>query len=204
MAFLRPAFLDKFSPREQKLFMALGAVLAVMVLLALPLGLEAMIASKRSENDELRQTLAKIQDARGQIRDRQSRREAIAMRYANRAPPLGGFIEQAARGMKLEVTDAVDRPELPLGTQYVERTTIVHLKRAGMLSISRLLETIERSGTPVVVSRLNIRKRSAEPDSYDVELGVSAYDRTEAKQEPPKDTIGKEKLGDKHNGEKAP
>jgi general secretion pathway protein M len=31
----------------------------------------------------------------------------------------------------------------------------------------------------VAVSRLNIRKRAGEPDSYDVEVGVSAYDRTE-------------------------
>lgn len=197
VAFLRPAFLDKFSPREQKLMMVLGAVLAVMVLLALPLGLEAVIASKRSENDDLRQTLAKIQDARGEIRERQSRRDAIALRYANRAPPLAGFIEQAARATKVEVTDAVDRPDLPIGKQYVERTTVVHLKKAGMLSIARLLETIERSGTPVVLSRLNIRKRSAEPDSYDVELGVSAYDRTEPKKEPPKDQGGKPSPGEK-------
>lgn len=201
MAIARPAFLDKLSAREQKLVMILAGVVAVMLLLALPLGLEAMIASKRSENDDMRQSLAKIQDARGQIRERQSKRDAIALRYASKAPPLAGFIEQAARSMKLEVSDSVDRPELPIGKQYVERTTIVHLKKAGMLPIARLLETIERSGNPVVVSRLNIRKRSAEPDSYDVELGISAYDRTELKKEPPKGDKDKPKDDKK---EKAP
>ena len=29
----------------------------------------------------------------------------------------------------------------------------------------------------MTVSRLNVRKRSGEPDSYDVELGISTYER---------------------------
>jgi general secretion pathway protein M len=72
----------------------------------------------------------------------------------------------------------VDRPDVPIGKKYVERNTVIHLKKAGMLPVSRLLEAIEKSGHPVSVSRLNIRKRSGEPDSYDVEVGVSAFDRS--------------------------
>jgi general secretion pathway protein M len=48
-----------------------------------------------------------------------------------------------------------------------------------MASIAKFLEAIEKSGHPVAVSRLNIRKRAGEPDSYDVEVGVSAFDRIE-------------------------
>ena len=48
-----------------------------------------------------------------------------------------------------------------------------------MRPIAKFLEAIEKSGYPVAVTRLNIRKRAGEPDSYDVEVGVSAYDRTE-------------------------
>ena len=39
------------------------------------------------------------------------------------------------------------------------------------------MERIEQSGHPVSISRLNIRKRGTEQDSYDVELIISAYDR---------------------------
>ena len=147
----RPAFLEKLTPREQKLAMALIFVLAAMLLLALPIGLETMIASRRSDNADMRDAIAKIQDARGQIRDRQSKKDAVALRYANKTPPLGGFIEQQARAQKLEVTDSVDRPDLPIGQHYVERQTVVHLKKANMLAISKLLESIERSGNPVLV-----------------------------------------------------
>ena len=36
-----------------------------------------------------------------------------------------------------------------------------------------------KAGYPVAIARLDLRKRSGEPDSYDVEIGVSAYDRVE-------------------------
>jgi hypothetical protein len=47
-------------------------------------------------------------------------------------------------------------------------------------ALARFLESIERSGYPVAVTRLNIRRRSGELDSYDVEVGVSSYDRLQA------------------------
>ena len=73
----------------------------------------------------------------------------------------------------------MDRPEVPHGKRYTERNTVIHLKKAGMAAIARFLESIEKSGMAVAVTRLNIRRRAGEPDSYDVEVGVSAYDRSE-------------------------
>jgi general secretion pathway protein M len=62
----------------------------------------------------------------------------------------------------------------------VERNTVIHLKKAGMFPIAKFIESLEKSGYAVAVTRLAVRKRSGEPDSYDVEIGVSAYDRSEA------------------------
>jgi hypothetical protein len=45
-----------------------------------------------------------------------------------------------------------------------------------MLKLVRFLEKIEHSGHPVKVSQIDIRKRT-EPDSYDVDMIVSAFDR---------------------------
>ncbi len=46
-----------------------------------------------------------------------------------------------------------------------------------MLNLVKFMEKIEQSPHPVLISRLNIRKRGTEVDSYDVEMIVSAYDR---------------------------
>jgi general secretion pathway protein M len=184
---LRPAFLDRLSPREQRLVGILGVVLAVLLLLALPLGLEGVVASRRSDSTELKDAIAQLQTARSQVRERQAKKEALAARYGQKAPALAGMLEKLARDKKLEISDTQDRPELPIGKQFVERTTVVHLKKAGMFSIAKFVEAIEQSGYPVVVSRLSVRKRGGEPDSFDVELGVSAYDRKEQPKDAKKD-----------------
>jgi len=168
------------NPRERRLALIMGGILGFLLLIGLPVGLEALVHAKRSDNYEMREALDAVQSARAQVRERQMKKDAIAARYAKRAPSLAGFLEQAARSQKLEVTDSVDRPEVPHGKRYSERHTVIHLKKAGMKAISKFIENIETSGNAVSLTRLNIRKRSGEPDSYDVEIGVSAYDRNEA------------------------
>jgi general secretion pathway protein M len=147
------------------------------------------VRARRADNEELKTALSDVQEARGKLRDRQAKKDAITARYAKRAPSLAGYIEQSARALKLEVTDSVDRPDVPVGKRYIERSTTVHLKKAGMYAIAKFLEGIEKSGNAVAVTRLGIRKRTGEPDSYDVEVGISAYDRIEkpAAPEPDKD-----------------
>jgi general secretion pathway protein M len=165
--------------RERRLLGVLGFVGAVVLLLAVPFALEAWVRSSMSGNDDLRQALAEVQDARGRVRERQAKKDAIAARYTRKAPALAGYLEQVAGQQKLEVTDSTPLPDVPIGKRYVEHGTNIHLKKTGMLALARFLEALEKSGYPVAVARLGIRKRSGENDSYDVEVGVSSYDRSE-------------------------
>lgn len=169
----------RMNARERRLVAVLGFVGAFALILAIPFGLEAIVRARLSANDDLRQTLSDVQDARGKVRQRQARKDAIVQRYAKKAPSLAGFLEQTARQFKLEVTDSTPLPDVPHGKRYEEHGTNVRLKKTGMLALSRFLESLEKSGYPLAVARLNIRKRSGEPDAYDVDLGVASYDRTE-------------------------
>lgn len=178
--------------RERRMVVVLGSVVAIIALIALPIGMELVLQSQQAENEALRSALSDVQEARTAVHERQSKKEAIAARYEKRAPALPGFIEDAARKQKLEVTDAMDRPEVPVGKRYMERSTIVKLKKAGMLAISKFFESIEKSGFPVALTRVNIRKRTGEPDSYDVEVGLSAFDR-KAEEKAPEPAPDKEK-----------
>jgi general secretion pathway protein M len=168
------------NPRERRLLSILAIVFGVLFLLGIPVGLSSLVHSREADNDELYSAINAVQGARAQVRDRQAKKDAIVNRYEKRAPALAGLIQQTAKQQKLEVTESQDRPETPHGKRYSERMTNVHLKKAGMYAIAKFLESLEKSGYPLDVSRLNVRKRAAEPDSYDVEVGVSAYDRSEA------------------------
>jgi general secretion pathway protein M len=174
-------FFERFglSAREQRLAQILAVVAAGMLLLGLPIGIESYVVSQRDNNAALRDALDNVQASRAQMRVAQSRRDAVMLRYARKAPELAGYLEQMARKQKLEVTDSVDRPPLPIGKRYAERNTTIHLKKAGLLAISKFMESLEQSGTPITITRLNLRRRMGEQDSYDAELGVSAFDRTE-------------------------
>jgi general secretion pathway protein M len=181
----------QLNARERRLATFLVGFLAVVVVLVIPVGLETLVHARESDNDELRAAIKEVQGARAQVRERQAHKDSIQLRYSKKAPALAGYLEQSARALKLEVTDSVDRPEVPHGKRYVERSTVVHLKKAGMYSIAKFIETLEKSQMAIALTRLNIRKRAGEPDSYDVEVGVSAYDRSEPKSsagEPDKET----------------
>ncbi len=177
MAF-RP--LERLNARERRLVSGLGAFFGVALILAVPVGLESVVHAREADNQELAAALTAVQEARGPVRERQEKKEALLQRYARKAPPLAGYLEQAAQQHLLEVENSDDRPEVPHGKRYVERSTTVRLKKSGLLPIVRFLESLEKSGYPLEVSRLAMRKRMGEPDSYDVEVGVTAYDRADA------------------------
>jgi general secretion pathway protein M len=169
----------QMNERERKLVGVLAVVGAIVLLCAVPFGINLYIRSEHADNDELRQALSDVQDARSRVRERQARKDLVTARYSHKAPPLAGFLEQTARVQKLEVTESNPLPDVPHGKHFVEHATNVHLKKAGMLPVAKFLESIERSGYPVALTRLNIRKRAGEADSYDIEVGVSSFDRIE-------------------------
>lgn len=169
--------LDKLEPRERRLLGILGGLVVALLILALPMYAWSAVRDARDANDQIRDLVSDIYKARLSVGELRSKQEALLARYAKPAPALAGFIEDAAKQNNITVADSQDKPEVPHGKRYTERVTVVKLHKVGMLNLVKLLEKIEQSGHPVAISRLNIRPRSGEPDSYEVELGVSAYDR---------------------------
>lgn len=163
--------------REQRNAIVAVSVIGATVFLSVPGALVYYTSALRDQSTELRDALEKVHAARLPIVERKHKRELIVARYREKAPALDSFLEERAREQKLELSDAVGRPEIAIGKRYIERTTVVHLKKAGMGAIARWLESIATSGKPLIVSRLNLRKRTGEPDAYDVEVGVAAFDR---------------------------
>jgi general secretion pathway protein M len=168
---------DKLQARERRLLAVLGAMLVGGILLLLPVGIASMVSSARSENQAIRDVIDQIYDARPQIAERRAKREALLGRYAKPAPPLAGFIDEAAKANGITAAESQDRPEAPHGKRYTERNTYVKMHKVGLLALAKTFEAVEQSGYPVALTRLSLKPRSGEPDSYEVEVGVSAYDR---------------------------
>lgn len=178
--------LQQLEPRERQLLGVLLTLFALLFLLAVPAGVAALLGSKRSHNEALRETVATIQASRAQIAVRDKEKKEIAQRYANATPPLASFLEKLAAQSKIEIPESQDRAVVPHGKRFEERSTKIVLRKVGMLAFVQFLEKIAQSGHPVSLSRVNIRKRATEPDSYDVEMVVSAFDRKPDDKKPAK------------------
>jgi general secretion pathway protein M len=171
------------SAREQKLLGVLLIGLAVTVLVGVPAYVYSGVAAVRAENEKIRGLLAQMDRAESSLLERKQARDALLARYQRPAPPLAPLIEKAAQENGIEVPESKDRPDVPRGKKYTERITVVTLRKIGMGPLVKTLEKLELSGYPISVTRLNIKKRTGAPDSWDVELGVSAFDRKEEKKE---------------------
>lgn len=178
--------IDALEPRERQLLGILVIVFGVFALLLVPLGITALLGSARSSNEELRQAVNAIQAGRPAVRKAKAEREQVLERYARPAPPLAAFLDKLATKSGIEIPESQDRAEVPHGKKYEERSTKLMLRRVGMLNLVKFMESVEQSGHPITIERLNIRKRGTEVDSYDVEMIVSAYDRKEEEKKPKK------------------
>ena len=172
---LREQF-ENMSERERKLLTLLGGLFAALIFIGIPAYVYTGVASAREHNEEITELLRRMDKASELLAVRKGEREARERQYGKPAPALASFIEKSAQTNGLEVPESSDRPDQE-GKGFVERTTVVKMRKVNLKPLIKMLENIERSGHPVAITNLSIKARASGPDLYDVQLGVSAYDK---------------------------
>jgi len=178
--------LDRLEERERRLLGILALILGVILLLLIPVGTAALLHGSRTDNAALRDMIQQIHASRAVAERSRALHRAIEERYSKPAPPLTAFLATLAKDVQVEIPETQDRPAVNHGKRYEEKSTKIMLRRVGMLKVVKLMEHIEQSGHPVSISQLNIRKRGMEPDSFDVDMVVSAFERKPDKAAPAK------------------
>lgn len=173
---------SRLDPRERRLLSVFFTVLACLVLIVVPIVTQRAVMVKRGENEQVRETINELMESYPALLKAEARRKAIIARYARPAPPLGAFLANQAAQNGIEIPESQERPIVPHGKRFDERSQRLQLRKVGLANLAKFMESVERSQYPIVFSRLDIRKRLSEMDSYDVEIIASAYDR----KEPPK------------------
>lgn len=172
------AYSDGLNDRERRLLGALGVVFALIVVV-LPLYLvSSSISDIEEENRQISQVLRDIGRARGTLAQRQAEREAAQARYQQAAPPLGSFLEARATEQELSLREVTDQPEKVVG-DFRRRNVRATLPSVGLRNVIKLLTSIENSRFPVAVERIQIEHFRSGEDSYNVQIGVIAYDAQE-------------------------
>ncbi|HEX5101328.1 MAG TPA: hypothetical protein VFV94_17575 [Polyangiaceae bacterium] len=177
--------LQGLEERERRLLGIALIVAVVGLVLAPPIALFAVLHSRRGEVESVRTALVAIEDQSDVIELAKAQKGALEQRYKKPAPQLQAFLAKLASDVGVEIPESQDRQSVPRGKRFDERSTKITLRKVGMLKLVKFMEKIERSGHPVKVSQLDIRKRSEAPDAYDVDMIVSAFDRKAAPEAKP-------------------
>lgn len=176
---------SKLEPRERTLLLGFGGTVVAAVFLFLPIYLWQTVGSARDQNQEIRDFLEKVSESRDKIAKKKAQKDALLARYAKKMPPLATFVEDAAKANSITIEESSPKPDVPHGKKYVEHVLSVKLRKVGLLGLVRTLEKIEKSNYPVAVTRLNIKPRSNEPDTYDVDAFISHFESKDVKKEKP-------------------
>lgn len=170
--------LDALQPRERRLLGLFVGLFVVISVLLIPIGVSAMLSKKRTANDDLRETIQRLFAERDQILEQQEKNQRVLSRYKTPAPDLAGFLDNHAKTLQIEIPEFKGKPPVPHGKEYEERATEISLKKVGMRKLVLFMEKVAQAPFPLSITRLSIRKRGAEADSWDVQMTLSAYHRT--------------------------
>lgn len=169
--------MERLEERERRLLAVLAVVAFVILVLLFPLGVTALLHGSRSDNEALRDAITQISDSREAVDRGRLVRQALEERYSRPAPPLASYLAAIAQQTDVTIPETQDRQPVPHGKRYDEKASKITMRRVGMLKLARFMERLEQSGHPVSITQLTIRKRGLEPDSYDVDMVVSAFER---------------------------
>lgn len=182
--------LESLEPRERRLLGILGGVFGVMLLLSIPFGVSLLLSDETEAHDRLTSAIQRIEAEGDTVRERQAEHEALIARYETPAPALAGYLDKAASASGLAIPEIKDLSPVSHGKRYEERSTSISLRKVGLLALVKFMERVSGGTEPISITKLNIRKRGAEPDAYDVQMTVSAYHRMQTK---PKEEAAEDK-----------
>jgi hypothetical protein len=174
--------LETLAPRERRLLLILAGVLGALALAAIPLGLSALTSDAETTHTELVEAIQQIEAEADTVRERQAERDALLARYETPVPALAGYLDKAAQASGVTIPESKDPSPVAHGKKFEERFTSISLRKVGLLGLVKFMEKVSGGPDPISITKLNIRKRGAEPDAYDVQMTVSAYHRIAPKE----------------------
>lgn len=166
---------ENLNDRERRMLSILGAVLGALLLIMPPILLVMDNSDLEVQNAELRNVVEQLDMQRNRLGRLAQERKAADLKYANKTPPLGSFMESEAKKQGLTLQEVTDQPEKTVG-RYLRRSVTVALPQVALTPLIQLLSSIVESGHPIAIDQLQIDHYQA-GDQFNVKLGVLTFDK---------------------------
>jgi len=177
---------ERMAPRERRVVMALGALVAAALMMVAVVFVVQEISARAEYNDEVREALAAIAKNRDDYLDAKARSAAQEARVLSEAPPTDSDLEAAASGVGLVIPEQSSRPPLALGKRFIQHDVDMKLRQVDLLQLSKFLKQVETGPHLIITTRLLIRRDFSSQEKISAEITATAFERVKesAKKKP--------------------
>ena len=171
---------ESLSLREQVLIYVMGGTFVLLVLVVGFILMHSKISSIEDEVAENDRILLELTTKGERLLEVQQERDKEEARFDRELPPLPGLLERLAGEAGIEIPESREMPDDPIGKKWVRKSVEVRLRRVGLKAFTDFMVKIENENKriPLAITHITVKRRAAEPDSYDVDITVSAYTKT--------------------------
>jgi general secretion pathway protein M len=189
------------SMREQVLVAIMAATAALLVVVLAIVLVQTRLGNLESRIAENDRILLELATQGEKLKEAKAERDREEARFDKELPPLPGLLERLAGESGIEIPESRELPDDPTGKKWVRKSVEVRLRRVGLRPFVDFMVKIknENRRIPLAITHLSVKKRASEPDSYDIDITVSAYQKASAGKKKDKKKV-EEPAGGKDRG----
>jgi hypothetical protein len=180
---MRERFGD-LTDREKILAASLLAVFCVSVAAVSFALVKKKTGDLRAAVDENERILSQIKENKETIREQLDRKKEEERKFENAPPQLLGLLDKLGGESGIDIPESRDMPDETIEKKWIHKSVEIKLRKIGLETLVAFMVRIKNQNRnfPLAVNKLNIKKRTGELNSYDVQMMVSTYTLKEKKE----------------------
>ena len=184
--------LSNMTDREKIMIVALVSIFCITVAavaFALVQRKTSRLEAAIEENEKILDT---IESRKDELKEQTTLKKMNEARFEKKPPELLGTLEQLAGEVGIDIPESRDLPDETIGKKWIVKSADIRLKKIGLDTLVKLMVKIKNQNRkfPIAMTKINIKKRHGEPNSYDIQMTVASFSKKQAKKKKSKKTKG--------------
>lgn len=183
--------------RERVLVIAFASLFCVTIAAVSFALVKKKTGNLESTIEENAAILTELKDNREELSEKIRLKEKEEARFENPVPPLLGLLEKLGGEAGIDIPESRDLPDETIGKKWIHKSVEIRLRKIGLDTLVHFMVKIKNENRkyPLAVTKMNIKKRAGEPNSYDIQMTVSTYSKKgSSKKKPKKEDTEKTKV----------
>lgn len=195
--------IEELSLREKVLLVVMLGVLCASVLMVSIVFMVKKINDLETQIEQGKSILMQLKENEETIVTKLEMKKDFERRFESSPPQLSGLLEELGRQSGVEIPETRDLQDEMIDKKWIQKSVEIKLRKVGLEALVAFMVRIKNQNRsfPIAITKLNIRKRIGEINSYDIQMTVSTYSLKEKKKQEKENKKGIHK-GEEDKGER--